>query len=67
MRASTRLIAPTHLDKSNRYKILSSPQTHNSGYNTVRTHQGRWCYGKTPMQTFVDTLAVAKEKLLQTA
>jgi hypothetical protein len=31
MRASTRLIAPTHLDKSNRYKILSSPQTHNSG------------------------------------
>jgi hypothetical protein len=27
----TRLIAPTHLDKSNRYKILSSPQTHNSG------------------------------------
>jgi hypothetical protein len=36
-------------------------------YNTVRTHQGRWCYGKTPMQTFVDTLAVAKEKLLQTA
>lgn len=34
-------------------------------YNTVRTHQGRWCYGKTPMQTFVDTLPVAKEKLLQ--
>src|ERR1700748_894366 len=22
-------------------------------YNTVRTHQGRWCFGKTPMQTFV--------------
>jgi hypothetical protein len=19
------------------------------------THQGRWCYGKTPMQTFLDT------------
>jgi hypothetical protein len=35
MRASTRLIAPTHLDKSNRYKILSSPQTHNSGLNTI--------------------------------
>jgi len=34
MRASTRLIAPTHLDKSNRYKILSSPQTHNSGYRS---------------------------------
>jgi hypothetical protein len=36
MRASTRLIAPTHLDKSNRYKILSSPQTHNSGYKSKR-------------------------------
>jgi len=36
-------------------------------YNTERTHQGRWCYGKTPMQTFVDTLPMAKEKLLQAA
>jgi transposase InsO family protein len=36
-------------------------------YNTVRTHQGRWCYGKTPMQTFIDTLSVAKEKLIQAA
>lgn len=36
-------------------------------YNTERTHQGRWCYGKTPMQTFVDMLSVAKEKLLQAA
>ena len=33
-------------------------------YNTERTHQGRWCYGKTPTQTFVDMLPVAKEKLL---
>ena len=36
-------------------------------YNEVRTHQGRWCYGKTPMQTFIDTLPVAKEKLMQAA
>jgi hypothetical protein len=28
---------------------------------------GRWCYGKTPMQTFIDTLPLAKEKLLQAA
>jgi hypothetical protein len=27
-------------------------------------HQGRWCFGKTPMQTFHDTLALAKEKLI---
>jgi transposase InsO family protein len=32
-------------------------------YNEVRTHQGRWCYGKTPMQTLLDTLPLAKEKL----
>ena len=33
-------------------------------YNEARTHQGRWCYGKTPMQTFLDSLPVAKEKLI---
>lgn len=33
-------------------------------YNTERTHQGRWCYGKTPMQTFLDSIPLAKEKLL---
>ena len=31
-------------------------------YNEVRTHQGRWCYGKTPMQTFLDTIELAREK-----
>jgi transposase InsO family protein len=33
-------------------------------YNEQRTHQGRWCYGKTPMQTFTDTVPFAKEKML---
>jgi hypothetical protein len=33
-------------------------------YNHDRSHQGRWCYGKTPMQTFLDALPLAKEKLL---
>jgi transposase InsO family protein len=33
-------------------------------YNEARPHQGRWCYGKTPMQTFVDSVPLAKEKLL---
>ncbi len=31
-------------------------------YNAQRPHQGRWCFGKTPMQTFVDSVALAKEK-----
>jgi transposase InsO family protein len=33
-------------------------------YNNERSHQGRWCYGKTPMETFTDTLTVAREKML---
>lgn len=33
-------------------------------YNTERPHQGRWCYGKTPMQTFIDSVPLAKEKML---
>ena len=32
-------------------------------YNAERPHQGRWCYGKTPLQTFLDSLDLAKEKL----
>lgn len=30
-------------------------------YNEVRTHQGRWCFGKTPMQTFLDSAHLARE------
>jgi uridine kinase len=33
-------------------------------YNERRPHQGRWCFGKTPMQTFLDALPLAKEKLM---
>lgn len=33
-------------------------------YNEERTHQGRWCYGKTPMRTFLDALPVAREKMI---
>jgi transposase InsO family protein len=33
-------------------------------YNAQRPHQGRWCYGKTPMQTLIDALPLAKEKLM---
>jgi transposase InsO family protein len=31
-------------------------------YNEVRTHQGRFCYGKTPIQTFLDAAPAAREK-----
>jgi hypothetical protein len=33
-------------------------------YNQERTHSGKYCYGKTPMQTWNDSLDLAKEKLL---
>ena len=33
-------------------------------YNEQRSHQGRWCYGKTPLQTFADSVPLAKEKML---
>jgi transposase InsO family protein len=33
-------------------------------YNEARPHQGRWCFGKTPMQTFLDALSITKEKLI---
>jgi hypothetical protein len=31
-------------------------------FNELRPHQGKWCFGKTPMQTFIDALPLAREK-----
>jgi transposase InsO family protein len=33
-------------------------------YNTKRTHTGKYCFGKTPMQTFLDSLHLTKDKML---
>ena len=33
-------------------------------YNNERPHSGRYCYGKTPMQTFTDSKFLAEEKML---
>ncbi len=33
-------------------------------YNEERPHSGRYCYGKTPLQTFLESLTLAKQKLL---
>ncbi len=35
-----------------------------TSYNENRPHQGRWCFGKTPMQTFLDTTPLAREKIM---
>jgi hypothetical protein len=34
-------------------------------YNEARPHQGRWCFGKTPMQTFLDAIPMTKEKMIR--
>lgn len=34
-------------------------------YNLDRTHSGKYCFGKTPMQTFKDSIPLAKGKLLE--
>ena len=31
-------------------------------FNEDRPHQGRWCFGKTPIQTWRDGVSIAKEK-----
>lgn len=33
-------------------------------YNEGRPHSGKYCYGKIPMQTFMDTIHIAKEKMI---
>jgi hypothetical protein len=33
-------------------------------YNEQRPHQGRWRFGKTPMQTFLDAMPMTKEKMI---
>jgi len=33
-------------------------------YNNDRTHSGKYCYGKTPMQTFYDSIHLAKDKII---
>ena len=36
-----------------------------NSYNTQRTHSGKYCFGKTPMQTFIEGIAVARKYQLQ--
>ena len=57
--------------RKNIYRSIAELQTDLDewmrGYNEVRTHQGRWCYGKTPMQTFLATVPLAREKMIAAA
>ena len=33
-------------------------------YNEQRPYSGKYCFGKTPMQTFMDSIPLAKAKML---
>ena len=33
-------------------------------YNEKRPYSGKYCYGKTPNQTFRDTIHLAREKMI---
>jgi transposase InsO family protein len=35
-----------------------------ASYNAERTHSGKYCFGKTPLQTFLDSVHLAHEKQL---
>ncbi len=44
-------------------ELQADPDAWLDDYNNQREHQGRWCYGKMPMRTFLDSLELAREKL----
>lgn len=50
------------------YRTLEELQTDLDGwlreYNEERSHSGKYCFGKTPMQTFLDSKRLAYEKML---
>jgi transposase InsO family protein len=50
------------------YKTLEELQTDLDlwikHYNEERPHSGKYCFGKTPLQTFLDSIPLAKEKML---
>ena len=56
--------APAHRFESECHELQADLDAWLVEYNERRSHQGRWCYGKNPMQTFLDALPLAKEKLM---
>ncbi|MDR0660410.1 MAG: integrase core domain-containing protein, partial [Prevotellaceae bacterium] len=55
-----------------RKKIYSSPEQPQDDldagmldYNTNRTHTGKYCFGGTPMRTFIESIHIAKEHYIE--
>ncbi len=45
-------------------ELQADSDTWRTEYNQARPHSGKYCFGKTPMQTFLDSLPLAREKML---
>ena len=48
-------------------ELQADPDAWMQEYNELRSHTGRWCYGKTPIQTFLDSLPLARQKMIGVA
>src|SRR5580704_176980 len=70
-----RTLSPHHPGRVLRHRLSQEALYHLGGvadgsggldyeYNRTRPHSGKYCYGKTPMQTFLDLLLLAREKML---
>lgn len=70
------MLPPDHQGRILRHRLpkvalpLSGGTADRSGkwlvkYNERRPHSGRYCYGKTPMQTFRETLHITVEKTIK--
>ena len=46
------------------YRVKKAHDDWIDDYNTKRPHQGKRCRGKTPMETFLENVPLAKEKIL---
>lgn len=46
------------------FLVIQDQNTHKTN-NTERTHYGKYCFGKTPMQTFIEGITVARKYQLQ--
>src|SRR6266849_2060324 len=45
-------------------ELQADVDTWMEGYNAERTHSGKYCYGKTPLQTFIESATLAYDKQL---
>jgi transposase InsO family protein len=45
-------------------ELQADADTWMEGYNAERTHSGKYCYGKTPLQTFIESATLAYDKQL---